>query len=159
MRHYVLTLFLFLLCSCKEKKMRNIYVNEVEFVYAFHKSTPLKYVGGVNYQRFSFYRNEDLNFNYKTIKKTTSLDVIIPDNLKVFSLNDNSECKCIYTYKSSSNNFISDTIRSGIVKGVLIDKNLWDVVIKVKDFNFKGIISSDIKNNSFYIKQVFGKND
>lgn len=144
---YLVLAISFVLSSCYDKPEIDNCLNQVDFIYTLRKSIPLKNVGGINYITFSFYRNEA--FLKDTI--VTSLDIIIPENNSSFLLKGKSKCTCLYTYKNVNNVFVCDTIKKGIVQGILVDKSLWKVVIKVKDFDFEGIISSNEKNNGFRV--------
>jgi hypothetical protein len=149
--YYLVLVIAFALSSCYDKTEKDNCLNQVDFTYTLRKSIPLKYVGGINYKTFSFYKNETLCLKDTTNLKVTSLDITIPENDTSFLLNDKSKCICLYTYKNFNNDFVSDTIKTGIVQGILVDKSLWKVIIKVKDFDFEGIISSNEKNNGFRV--------
>lgn len=150
-KFYMIIAFACVLNSCHEKKMKNTCYNQIDFIFCFKKSVPLIYKGGIIYQRFTFYRNEILCVDDTIKTKVTSLDVYFPDNYTSFSLNGNHQCKCVYTYEKYNNDFKSDTINTGTACGTLVDKNLWKIKIKIKEFNFEGIVSSNEKYNQFRI--------
>lgn len=156
MKFYFALIIIFILSSCYDKTEKDNCLNQVEFFFILRKSIPLKYAGGINYQKFSFYRNEMPCLKDTLNSKITSLDIIIPDNYTSFSLKGKLKCKCVYTYKKSNNNFVSDSIQTGIAQGILVDKNLWKVVVKIKDFDFEGIISSNEKYNGFRVSSPAG---
>lgn len=151
MKFYFTLTIIFILSSCYDKTEKDNCLNQVEFFFTLRKSIPLKYAEGINYQKFSFYRKDTSCLKDTLNSKITSLDIIIPDNYTSFSLKGKLKCKCVYTYKKSNNDFVSDTIQAGIAQGILVDKNLWKVVVKIKDFDFEGIISSNEKHNGFRV--------
>jgi len=154
MKYYLVLAIAMVLSSCDDKIKKNKCLNHVEFIFTLRKSIPLIYVGGINYQKFSFYRNETLCLEDTTNMKITSLDIFFPNNYTSFSLNDSTKCKCIYTYKNFNNDFITDTVKTGVAEGILVDKDLWKVNIKIKEFNFQGIISSNEKYNGFCVNST-----
>jgi|LakMenE01Jun11ns_1017448.scaffolds.fasta_scaffold9948268_6 hypothetical protein len=142
---------LILLISCNKK--RDVFdseINNSSTISVYH------YIQEGNFKKKQFIKQFikiniakyfDRNENDSVI--ISSYEIFFPLSDKKFDIKNKDKCTALYTYKKN-NSIITDTIRNGIVKGVLVG-NLWDINIKTNNFIYHGIIRSNNKKSKFYL--------
>jgi hypothetical protein len=146
----VLVLIMLCLFSCKNTDYNENNIYKVELLYYFDQATPNMGVGAVNDMSFIFHRLDYNNPKDSGYYELRSIYITIPETDTIFSLKTDSIHEFVYQHRDSKGRIIGDKIDSGEISGVLIEKDLWEIKVKTKCFDFKKLISTKRNKYPYY---------
>jgi len=122
----------------------------IEFFYFFNRPTYMAPPNSIIEMSFTFYEQHFKKCLDTTSTTMQSIHIVIPETDSCFTLANDALHQFTHTYMNEEEQIFTDTIYTGEIKGTLLSKDLWEIRVKTKGFDFLKLIYVKEKKETYY---------